>query len=437
MRVISDPVREYANLLLKQHELDPRGDRDVPELDAICEAMDGPWIRMDGRQRRRMRGLSEDLYALADGRLGIPMSAEARAQWQARGYAALQAGDLDANLDHLRRQYPDDFPPGVIPALQARCWDQLGLPEAALLFYQEASKALPMGKVLAMDCLRRLGRIQEAMETAKQLLSDPQSPRSHMYLAANALFLLALEQPSGVLPQILEMIVNPLRGVIEAEHKTPFSSRQDRGLEGAAARALALALVALRRLGEARQVCDEVLKSYPDDPALLLARGVANLPDNLAGTEADFTRAVAVQAQHSLPYAALALFRVEQGKYADTFELASQAMRFPDMPDEIKGLLFELRGIALAELKQSRDRVEEEFARARILNPTSASRIEYNREVAVKSLEPASAATPRMEWNLPGLEPALWQLHTKLLRAVTESPIRGESYSELLVASKS
>ena len=432
----SDPAREYARLLLKQHELDPRGGADSPELDAICEAMDVPWTRMDGRQRGRMRGLSEDLYALADGRRGIPMSTEDRAAWAARGMAAQKAGDLDVYLDHLRQPYPEDFPAGVIPALQARFWDRLGLPEVALLFYQEAAKVLPIAKTMTMDCLRRLGRIEEAMELAQRLLSDPRSRRWDIYLAASALFQQAFERPPAERAQILEMILKPLRDAIEAERKTPLSFRQDRGLEGAAARALALTLVALRRFVEARQVCDDSLKSYPNDPALLLIRGVANLPDNLADAESDFTRAVSLQAQHGLPYVFLALFRVGQGRYADTFSLASQAMSFPGLPDEIKGLLFELRGIALAELKQPRDRVEEEFAQARTLNPTSASRIEQNKEVALKSLESASPSS-RLEWNLPPLEPMLRQLHVRLLRTVAESPIQGESYSELLVASNS
>lgn len=432
----SDPAREYARLLLKQHELDPRGDADSPEIDAICEAMDVSWTRMDGRQRGRMRGLSEDLYALADGRRGIPMSTEDRAAWAARGMAALQTGDLDVYLDHLRQPYPEDFPSGVIPALQAHSWDRLGLPAVALLFYQEAAKVLPMAKTMTMDCLRRLGRIKEAMELAQRLLSDPQSRRWDVYLAASALFQQAFERPPAERAQILEMILKPLRDAIEAERKTPLSFRQDPGLEGAAARALALTWVALRRFVEARQVCDDAIKSYPNDPALLLIRGVANLPDNPAVAETDFERAVAAQAQESLPYAALALFRAGQEKYADTFEFAGQALRFPGLPEELQGLLFELRGIALAELKQPHDRVEEEFARARTLNPASTSRIEHNREVALKSLESASPSS-RLEWNLPPLEPMLRQLHARLLRTVAESPIQGESYSELLVASKS
>ncbi len=77
-----DPAREYARCLLRLHELDPRGEHDIPEADVICDVMDVAWRRMNGRQHRRMQGLSEDLYALADGG-GIPvlMNPSEREEW--------------------------------------------------------------------------------------------------------------------------------------------------------------------------------------------------------------------------------------------------------------------------------------------------------------------------------------------------------------------
>lgn len=147
MSAANDPVREYARLLLQYHELDPRGENESPALNAICEAMDWPWQRMDRTQRQRMRGLSQDLYALADGRQGTHLQEEERRYWAEEYRAALVKGDPDLYLEHLRRPYPHDFPTGVISLLQARSWDELGLPEVAVLFYQEVAKALPAARV--------------------------------------------------------------------------------------------------------------------------------------------------------------------------------------------------------------------------------------------------------------------------------------------------
>ena len=67
MSTVPGPAREYANLLLRLHALDPHGEKDGPELVTISDAMDAPWQRMDGFYRELMGGLSIDLYALAAG----------------------------------------------------------------------------------------------------------------------------------------------------------------------------------------------------------------------------------------------------------------------------------------------------------------------------------------------------------------------------------
>src|SRR5260370_5913147 len=97
-----EPVREYARLLLELHTFDPMGDRDSPEQDAVCDQMEGPWSRMSGRERKRMKGLSQDLYALAHGRHGIPMTPEEKHFWAQSERALLRSGEPDAHLEHLR-----------------------------------------------------------------------------------------------------------------------------------------------------------------------------------------------------------------------------------------------------------------------------------------------------------------------------------------------
>ena len=72
-------AREYATLLLKLHQLDPRGENESAELDAICDQMDGP-------SRRQ----------------GVAMAPDENVRWAEQGKAALASGDPDANLQHLR-----------------------------------------------------------------------------------------------------------------------------------------------------------------------------------------------------------------------------------------------------------------------------------------------------------------------------------------------
>src|SRR5947209_4256607 len=121
-----DAVQEYAHLLLQLHKLDPLGDKDFPELDAINEQMDSPWSRMNGREQKRLSGLSQDLYALADGRHGSAMTPKEKYAWAHAERAFLRCREPDAHLEHLRLPFPENIPSGLIAFFQARCWQQLG-----------------------------------------------------------------------------------------------------------------------------------------------------------------------------------------------------------------------------------------------------------------------------------------------------------------------
>src|SRR5207244_10901072 len=117
--------------------------------------------------------------------------------------------------------------------------------------------------------------------------------------------------------------------------------------------------------------------------------------------ESDFAHAVTAGAQDSLPYAAVAWFRVVQGKYAEGLALSHQALLFPNTPDQTRAWLSALAGIALAELNQPLERIEEAFAQALALDPESRIRIEHNRQVALKRL--ASKEASGNGWQLPAL----------------------------------
>lgn len=186
-----------------------------------------------------------------------------------------------------------------------------------------------------------------------------------------------------------------------------------------------------------REVCARALLYSPSNPSLLLARALANLRDNPSATEADFREAVLAGTPVGLPYAVLAWFYVTRQEYSEVLWLSSQAISSPDLALEIKGLMFELHGIAQAELKQERVRVEEDFARALSLNPTSAARIEHNKRVASKALQ-SSTAPLAERWSLPDRDTALAQLRGALLG--TLAPVqfqdnRVEALSDLVATS--
>ncbi len=106
--------------------------------------MEVPWYGMTPQEQERMGGLSEDLYALAEG--GPPRVAMSERDIQAWKKELeyrrdrYQAGDIDSWLEFLRKSRPDNMPApnGIdradIHLFQAQCWDKLGDRETAALF---------------------------------------------------------------------------------------------------------------------------------------------------------------------------------------------------------------------------------------------------------------------------------------------------------------
>jgi len=176
---------------------------------------------------------------------------------------------------------------------------------------------------------------------------------------------------------------------------------------------------------------------YPRDAGLLIARGLINLKDHDSqAAESDFAHAIAAGAQDSLPYAALAWFRVDQHMYAEALALSHQALLLPNIPDQTKAWVSEVAGIALAELHQPLERIEQEFAQALALDPESRVRIEHNRQMALSRLSSKEASGNGGNWQLPALEATLARLRADMPQFPVPSNIqvRREDFSELVAA---
>jgi hypothetical protein len=137
------PARTYGRLLLRLHDLIPRGRGDEPEADAVRDRMDAPWHALPEAEQELLGGLSEDLYALAENNpRSVRMSDEERQQWGQEFGAAFAAGAWDRALVLLRRP-PEDVPADHVAFFQADCWEHLGCPEVALRFMRAATRLDP------------------------------------------------------------------------------------------------------------------------------------------------------------------------------------------------------------------------------------------------------------------------------------------------------
>jgi hypothetical protein len=144
-------VRIYTRLLREVHVLIGRGLGDSPQAESLVDEMDAPWYGMTDDEQLRMRRLSADLYALAEGGAKqVEMTDQELRAWKETAkntLTALKLEDVDSALAFLRRPSPRQLPRYVVPFLQARCWEKLGDLETALVFmkatYADRVFALP------------------------------------------------------------------------------------------------------------------------------------------------------------------------------------------------------------------------------------------------------------------------------------------------------
>lgn len=65
--------------LLRLHALTQNGGDETPEADAIRDGLERPWYELSEPEKKRITGLSEDLYSITDPRSEpLPMSPEAQ-----------------------------------------------------------------------------------------------------------------------------------------------------------------------------------------------------------------------------------------------------------------------------------------------------------------------------------------------------------------------
>ena len=91
--------------LLQLHELTLKGEDESPEAEAIRDSLERPWIGLSEVERKRITGLSEDLYSVSEPS-GEPISTNPQAQGKLmEAIEARQAGEWDKALQELLRRW--------------------------------------------------------------------------------------------------------------------------------------------------------------------------------------------------------------------------------------------------------------------------------------------------------------------------------------------
>jgi hypothetical protein len=127
---------ESVRLLLALHELFLRGQDQSSEANALRNSMEQPWYGMTDAEQSLVEQLSADLYTIGD------RSVEARPGddlWAALG-PACAAGEWVGVLV-LLQEHPGLCIPAERARLRGKAWLALGVPNAAVLFIEDALRA--------------------------------------------------------------------------------------------------------------------------------------------------------------------------------------------------------------------------------------------------------------------------------------------------------
>lgn len=400
------PLRAYTRMLRQVHDLIAQGKGDSQEAEALADQMDSPWYAMSAQEQELVGGLSEDLYALAEGKVkSVEMTPQQVEQWRqgvSEAWEAIQTGDVDRALSFLRRPIPRNLPPYIIPFLQARCWEKIGDLETAIQLMQEAERLNPPEAISVLILLQRAGRVDEAEAYAKRIIENPAATPSDLYLAAVTL----LERTRGVesTPQVrplLEPIVAALKRALEVESRTPRDQREFSDLEVLIAFALGLCHQGLADPRSAITLYTNVLKNRPEDAGLLTARGIVLLEvGEPMPALRDFARAAQAGTTSVWPYYFLATHALERDLWHEALRQSIRGTQCLASP-QVQAELFEWIAICQSMLRQPLEYVIENFDRALALDPAN-ERIRANRALAIHRYStPRSSSLPRWRMTKP------------------------------------
>lgn len=373
------PARAYSTLLQELHTLMIEGKGESAEADSIRDAMDAPWYALTAEEQDRLRGLSEDLYALAEnGAPSVVMSPQERRLWGQQFKEAFDRHDWDRALTLLRRP-PHDAMPDLIPFLQSRCWEQLGDLSVALVFMREAERLNPDNAIHAINLLWNLGRTADAVDYADRILKL-RSPRlDELYLAGGVLLDSIQSMSTAEARPVLERIVSALCQALSMKANPPEYS----SVHVSSANIACMLGVCYERLGAfdaALRTYNEAISRDPNESDVLTFRGLATLEQNRTDALKDFAQAIQVGSTSVWPYFFLAHHALELGDYSQCLSLCGDALQRTDRR-ALLAQLHEWSGISRFILRLPTASVLDSFEQAVALDPTN-ERIRRNRAVA-------------------------------------------------------
>jgi tetratricopeptide (TPR) repeat protein len=362
--------REYVSLLLALHVLVSSRDEDGEQAAAVRDRMDIAWERMSSKLQEMASGLAVDLGLVRGD--PTPMhetSASEQAIHLHLFRSSLQAKSWEQALVHLRACGPSIQRAGLAWFF-ARCWSELGLFEAALVFYETARELLPREEGLAMSAFDCLTKVDPSIATqrALEILSKSEDHLVAEVVRAGSFIyhqtlVLATTDHSPVLKRLVAVLLASFDRIVK------IGDSKQRGIVAALGALVAgSGLEMLGRPSEAEAAYERGLKLKPRDSILRMARGLLLYGKDTRRALDDFHHALEHRCPVVWPAFFLAHNAIFHGQHEQCLRYCDLAERFP-APVWAFAHVLEWTAISRFEIGDSLEEVRPIMQRAHELAP--------------------------------------------------------------------
>lgn len=388
----SPSVEQYASLLIRLHEQMRHGSEE--EAEKIREQMDAPGLLLTEDEIKLVKGLSADLYMLADEEILRP-SGYSQKEFSERLVSAYKARDADTVLTLLRKTERPDSPSSVAHVRHI-IYNWLGMEESARIFLLHASELDPQNITYRVNILTELndeGQLGPIRSLATSVFNNPNASSHAVLMAAGALFFMSKASSTDVARADLGQSWRKLRELFK---KIPPVRLP---VEDAVLGLLlsGAVLEALGRKSRAREEYEEATKINITTDAPWVVLGISWFKDDAGKAMPYFKRAVELDTEHPLPYLTLAIYALTHGDYLEAKRFSEKLLEKiresggPSSSPRLSAQVYELLGLVEDEQNGPTDVAINYLKEAVHLDPENeriqASYIGLLRETETKDLE--------------------------------------------------
>jgi tetratricopeptide (TPR) repeat protein len=376
------------------HRLTLEGLDESHEADAVRDTTDDPWEGLSEVERKRVTGLSEDLYSISDRTADEPRQMNPQAQARLDDVEEARArGEWDRALELLRR-WGKHFSPALVSYLRGAIWLEAGDTETAVLFCGHAATLDPEnGKYLAvfLHALDAVNPAQAGRKAGEILQDADRYPPVAVARAADIAFKATRFAPESEATPVFRRLIPVLEQTL-SRIEAGDEGGVDRSSYSMAVGLLGLSLESLGNTQAALEYYSRGLQADPYNDGLLVARGML-LYGSSPRAVTDFELLIRNRSPVIWPYFFLAHHYLLGGRFEECRSMCELASRMP-ASDALKSELAEWTAISQAELGFPVEMIRASFENSIRLDPSN-DRARRN----LAAFEEAARPSRRRTWQ--------------------------------------